>query len=422
MNSTKGNIIYTIFLCIVIPISVFFIVYPIIYSSIKEKNYSADYNKAMALNSYRIKISDAVYITDTDQFVFTFSILAESNAKEEARPYISDFETYTEKNKATSYAEGYEYVERSNISQYVYIPDVINNFRYVRVYATSTIPEYQDPPTTDEFGDEIPGQIHEAVTKGQYCQIDKNDIKFMTAKEAAKYLIKKSDESEDMSLANESSDTENHSYIDVQITSGTSLSTTTTAVSEPSVQTSSNTSNSSESNQNSNSGSVSNSDTPIETNAPSNENGGGNVGGGGGGGGGVVWNDPEPTETTMPPTTTAAPQTTPTPATSQPQTTRPQTTRPPETTPEIIHANRIYIESDFENNIITLNINGETQLRAIVEPDNAADKSIKWTSNKPEIADVDANGKIKAKSKGKAIITAETVDGGLKASCMITIN
>lgn len=69
-----------------------------------------------------------------------------------------------------------------------------------------------------------------------------------------------------------------------------------------------------------------------------------------------------------------------------------------------------------------LNIVSETRLRAVVEPDNAADKSVRWSCNKAGIIEIDSEGKVKAIAKGKVIVTAETNDGGLKASCMVTVN
>ena len=41
---------------------------------------------------------------------------------------------------------------------------------------------------------------------------------------------------------------------------------------------------------------------------------------------------------------------------------------------------------------------------------------------RPDIAIVDSTGTVTATGSGKAIITATTADGGLSASCMITVN
>ncbi|WP_206427993.1 Ig-like domain-containing protein [Niallia circulans] len=41
-----------------------------------------------------------------------------------------------------------------------------------------------------------------------------------------------------------------------------------------------------------------------------------------------------------------------------------------------------------------------------IEPENATNKTIKWTSSNPEIATVDDNGNVIGKSPGKVTITA----------------
>ncbi len=66
---------------------------------------------------------------------------------------------------------------------------------------------------------------------------------------------------------------------------------------------------------------------------------------------------------------------------------------------------------------------GETvQLSAVVTPDNAADKSVTWTSSKTTVATVDENGLVTAKKPGETIITATTTDGSFTATCTVTVN
>ncbi len=48
-----------------------------------------------------------------------------------------------------------------------------------------------------------------------------------------------------------------------------------------------------------------------------------------------------------------------------------------------------------------------------VQPSNATNQKLLWSSNHPGAADVDQNGKVTAVAKGQATITAETVDRGL---------
>ncbi len=63
-----------------------------------------------------------------------------------------------------------------------------------------------------------------------------------------------------------------------------------------------------------------------------------------------------------------------------------------------------------------------TILVATVNPNNATDKSVAFTTSDPSIAIVDAFGKVTAVSVGSAIITATTNDGGKKATCNVTVN
>ena len=71
---------------------------------------------------------------------------------------------------------------------------------------------------------------------------------------------------------------------------------------------------------------------------------------------------------------------------------------------------------------ITLNEGQEQTLTATVNPSNAADKSLNWTSSNTSVATVNAEGKVTAVSKGTATIKAEAKDGsGKYASCSVTV-
>ena len=66
--------------------------------------------------------------------------------------------------------------------------------------------------------------------------------------------------------------------------------------------------------------------------------------------------------------------------------------------------------------------NPTVRLKATVLPDNATDRSVTWTSDKPAVAKVDANGKVTALKAGTATITCTAKDGsGVKAACKITV-
>ena len=61
-------------------------------------------------------------------------------------------------------------------------------------------------------------------------------------------------------------------------------------------------------------------------------------------------------------------------------------------------------------------------LKATVSPDNAANKSVTWSSNAPGVVSVDSSGMIKAVSAGSATITVTTVDGGHTDNCSVTVS
>ena len=65
---------------------------------------------------------------------------------------------------------------------------------------------------------------------------------------------------------------------------------------------------------------------------------------------------------------------------------------------------------------------GETlTLKAVVAPEKATNKGIKWSSSNTKIAAVDKNGKVKALQNGTATIKATAKDGScVSASCRIT--
>ena len=69
----------------------------------------------------------------------------------------------------------------------------------------------------------------------------------------------------------------------------------------------------------------------------------------------------------------------------------------------------------------TLNLTvGETQqLTATVTPENADDKTVEWTSDKPEVVTVNDEGVVTAVAAGEAVVTATI--GGKTATCTVTV-
>ncbi|MDQ6423283.1 endo-alpha-N-acetylgalactosaminidase family protein [Paenibacillus sp. LHD-117] len=75
----------------------------------------------------------------------------------------------------------------------------------------------------------------------------------------------------------------------------------------------------------------------------------------------------------------------------------------------------------LETNVV-LSLEGSKSLSTIVEPANAFNKMLSWSSDQPNIVSVDQNGKITALASGSATITATTTDGSnLTATSKVTV-
>lgn len=71
---------------------------------------------------------------------------------------------------------------------------------------------------------------------------------------------------------------------------------------------------------------------------------------------------------------------------------------------------------------LTILAGQSSQLTAAVSPDNATTKELGWTSANPDVATVDATGKITAVKAGEATITVQAKDGsGIQASCHVVV-
>jgi uncharacterized protein (TIGR02145 family) len=68
----------------------------------------------------------------------------------------------------------------------------------------------------------------------------------------------------------------------------------------------------------------------------------------------------------------------------------------------------------------TLSIGGTVTLTATVQPVNATNQAVAWSSNNPAVATV-TNGVVTAVAAGTATITVTTADGGKTATCDVTV-
>lgn len=71
---------------------------------------------------------------------------------------------------------------------------------------------------------------------------------------------------------------------------------------------------------------------------------------------------------------------------------------------------------------LPLEVGEEVALVATVSSYGETDKSVLWSSSDESVATVDASGNVSAVAVGNATITAETVVGGLSASCAVTVS
>ena len=76
----------------------------------------------------------------------------------------------------------------------------------------------------------------------------------------------------------------------------------------------------------------------------------------------------------------------------------------------------------LDRNTASLTVGGTTTLTATVAPATATNKTVTWSSDHPEIAEVNAEtGLVTAKAAGVATITVTTEDGKKTATCTVTV-
>lgn len=71
---------------------------------------------------------------------------------------------------------------------------------------------------------------------------------------------------------------------------------------------------------------------------------------------------------------------------------------------------------------LSLNAGNTAQLAVTIAPLDATNKNVTWESDAESVATVDNNGLVTAVAEGTATITVTTEDGGLTATCEITVN
>ncbi|MBQ9990940.1 MAG: Ig-like domain-containing protein [Lachnospiraceae bacterium] len=75
----------------------------------------------------------------------------------------------------------------------------------------------------------------------------------------------------------------------------------------------------------------------------------------------------------------------------------------------------------LEETTLYLGTGNRYQLTAVIEPADAPNQTLVWTSSDPQVAEVASDGTITAKEPGKTTITVISQDTGVKASCRVTV-
>ena len=78
-------------------------------------------------------------------------------------------------------------------------------------------------------------------------------------------------------------------------------------------------------------------------------------------------------------------------------------------------------EVSLNQTTMDLKVGESGELTATVEPADATNKNVAWTSSNESVATVDANGNVTAVSEGTAIITVTTADGNKTATCTVNV-
>ena len=85
--------------------------------------------------------------------------------------------------------------------------------------------------------------------------------------------------------------------------------------------------------------------------------------------------------------------------------------------PEVVKVQSV----SLNKNNVELKVGGTENLVATVNPSNAANKNVTFSSDNKEVATVDMSGKVTARKAGSAVITVTSEDGNKTASCKVTV-
>lgn len=79
-------------------------------------------------------------------------------------------------------------------------------------------------------------------------------------------------------------------------------------------------------------------------------------------------------------------------------------------------------ELRMDNRSVTVNTGDDIQLTATILPYDADNKSIVWSSDNPDVADVNGKGVVTGVKAGQTVIRATSEDEGISDFCVVTVN
>lgn len=385
LSTKKVNITYAAYLLICVPLTLFMLLSGIIVG-LGAAN-SVDYDTVLTLGStYYIKIHNAVYIEDENVIKFTLSSKLVENVQATGEPPKVITVWLDSINNDIDYTA--QQLDSISTEYTCKLPDKQKEYRRLIVRVQYKLPDEKMPDTTDAFGATVEGETKKGSEYVERITIGRKDITKMSAEENKNTVTEKVvlttttkvTEKADSSSENDSSEgatttTKNSTTAETTTTKAPTQATTTTK----------------------------NSESTSDSTSTAAQSGGGNT---------AKNTTRVTTKGTTKNTVTTTAKTT-TKATSKPQTT---------TTAAVgAKPTGVSMRTNSSTYDIYLTVGQTHNVQAVVTP-TSAEQGVAWSSLRPNVATVDSNGKIKAVGKGTTIITCTTKNGGLKASCMVTVN
>ena len=406
----KGNKAYIVFIAVTIPLLLFFLLSNTIFGT-ADNSVSENYQSTLAFSDYLLKLDNATYNTDTKELKFTSYLrLKYDNGQTEPSIYsisldyaLEDFAPYN--------------VSRDTLNEYatiVTVPNVDENFRYIRIFYQSKKADTIVAERYDEFGNIIPAQTITGETVYISIIIDKNDITFInnSTPVSTQGNTEVFDENNIVSVENESvSMTKKETTLTASETPSVAVSTTTPKVTTVTSKTSQNapqtvvttTTKKPSTPKVTTATTTTKKPTTVTTTTPKK----------------TTVTTAKATTTTKKPTvttTTTKKATTTTTTTKKKTTTTTTTTKATTTTTVYIRLTGLALAEKGSEELLL----GESiTLTPVYTPSRATNKKVYWESNRPDRVIVDSNGKCTAVGVGAAVIICTSDDGGLTAAYMI---